>query len=342
MTRASRVSADDERERTRRSLLPSDRPWTADSVASYRYGGFESQFERTLLGSIEPVLLAEDGTLRSDKRTPYYRTPEGVAELRPEAVVNEFLAGRFLRTGCLSRSPRGEVHDAIDVGNARTCILKRAPRHRAFDAGELGARSGVILEKQVLDSLGPDSRFPRCYEVFEHDGDSWLVAEYLPGERLDHHVQKLTSRGALLGKATVQQWVREVVAMLRHVEDRGWIYGDLTSGNILVGPDGHLRLIDFELVEPAPLDTSRVRDHARRGTRGYLAPCGGFCSRHRDVRIYSFGALIYFLLTGAEPSRAPRGSLLSRPIEVLHPGVDAALSNLARDCLRGCPGSRRS
>jgi tRNA A-37 threonylcarbamoyl transferase component Bud32 len=312
---------------------PSDLPWTADSVVSYRYGAFESQFERTLIGSIEPVLLAKDGTLRSDKRLPHYRTPDGVAELRPEAIVNGLLAGRFLLTGCLSTAPRGEVHDAIDVGNARTCILKRAPRHRAFDVGELDARRGVLLEQQVLDSLRQDSRFPRCYEVFEHDGDTWLVEEYLPGERLDRHVHNLTSRGALLGKTTVQQWVREILAMLRHVENRGWIYGDLTTGNILVDPDGHLRLIDFELVEPAPLDTSRVPDHARRGTRGYLAPCGSVCRRHRDGRIYSFGALIYFLLTGAEPSRAPRGSLLSRPIEVLHPRVDAALSTLARDCL---------
>src|SRR5438270_636322 len=65
------------------------------------------------------------------------------------------------------------------------------------------------------------------------------------------------------------------------------------------------------------------------GTRGYMSPQqaqGGPPAISDDV--YSLGALLFLLTTGAEPSRAPHPfALLERPVAKLNPGVDQAIAD---------------
>ena len=307
-------------------LPPSDRPWRPAGVVSFRFGGFRSGFAQSAVGRVEPVVMGVDGELRPDPREPEYLPPPDEPDLLPPAT-EALVGGRFLPLGRLARSARGTVHEAIDLCDARACVIKHGPRDRLRDSDGRDVTDRLAQEWAVLADLATDPRFPTPIALVDDVSGRWLVEERMEGERLDAVLVHQAVRGERSDPATVARWAGQLLAMLRDLEDRGWIYGDLTTGNLLVGSDGDLRLVDFEVVARAGEPVALLR-----GTAGYLAPCGGRCAAHADPRVHAVGAVLYAMLTGAEPSRAPQGPLLRRPVEALAEVPDALVALVER-CL---------
>src|SRR5262249_55672818 len=107
---------------------------------------------------------------------------------------------------------------------------------------------------------------------------------------------------------------------------------------VIVTPDGEVRLIDFDMARPI----GDPRQPFGKGTRGYVSPqqsTGAPPAVTDDV--YGLGALLYFLATGAEPSRAPSEfALCDRPVELLTPAAGPALAAVIARCLSPDPEKR--
>jgi len=77
------------------------------------------------------------------------------------------------------------------------------------------------------------------------------------------------------------------------------------------------------------------------GTRGY-------CSPQQQLSLvptisddlYGFGAILYYMLTGAEPSMAPNRPLFDRPAKLLNESCDSRLADIAAQCLHKTPEQR--
>jgi hypothetical protein len=116
------------------------------------------------------------------------------------------------------------------------------------------------------------------------------------------------------------------------------VFRDLKPDNVIVGPDGHLRLVDFGLVTSCGAARS-----PGLGTAGYLPPeaedGSGLVAPTDDV--YGLGALLYALATGAEPSATPRSriDLTERPPGLLNPDLGPGLISVVARCLD--PGASR-
>ncbi|MGH2586776.1 MAG: lanthionine synthetase LanC family protein, partial [Dehalococcoidia bacterium] len=137
--------------------------------------------------------------------------------------------------------------------------------------------------------------------------------------------------GRSLPITQIVAWGRELAAMLETVHGRGFLYRDLKSTNVIVAPDGRLRLIDFDIAdspaEPAP--------RSGKGTRGYASPQQRAAEAPAVTDdVYGLGALLYFLATGAEPSYTPdQFALLDRPVTLLNPATSPALAGVIARCL---------
>ena len=103
---------------------------------------------------------------------------------------------------------------------------------------------------------------------FEHQQDLFLVLEDLPGETLERYVQSRACRGCLPANAQIVAWGCELAAMLAAIHARGLAYRDLKPANVIVAPEGHLRLVDFDAA--AALDSS-APPHGL-GSRGSMSP----------------------------------------------------------------------
>jgi serine/threonine protein kinase len=165
------------------------------------------------------------------------------------------------------------------------------------------------------------------------------------------------SRGSYVDRSLQVAW--EIADALAHAHDRDVVHGDLKPSNVLLTDAGEPMLIDFNL--------AKVRDSTagpRGGTLSYMAPeilagIGGVDSvPHYDDAasdIFSFGVLVYQLLTGTVPFRltvepndpadAARG-LLSRQqaplvaMQSLNPDLNVALDRIVADCLDFIPARR--
>lgn len=316
-------------------VIPYDRPLRHGSIVHYRYGGFGDLQAHTAVGEVFSALRTPEGALVPDARLTSDYAPQwaedpfvraGVAGELPD--LPRVLNDNFVVVALLHRSPRSKVYLAIDVAGKRKCILKRV-----HDDGDTGI-DRLRNEHAVLQSLCGDGRFPTPIGVFEHMGDWYLAMEDIGGQQLAETMLSLREKNLGLDTNDVLRWGLELADLLVAVHDRGYVYADLNPANVIVQPDGSLRLVDFELAISS-LPSAASPGAWGAGTRGYLSP-----ERSRACRptvgddVYSLGAMIYLLATGAEPSCEPDpATLLRRPMELANPAIDPAVAAIIRRCL---------
>jgi len=324
--------------------IPSDRPLRVGSPVHYRYGGFGDLFMQLPIGQIVPALRTPSGELVPDERQSRYAPPDwvkdpfiaaGIADLLP--ARDRVLAARYLIVATLHQSVRGTILSAVDLATPRTCLIKHAQRFALVGRDGHDACDRLRHEMRILGRLSPDERFPQPLELIEQDEDFFLVMTEIEGITLEQHVRELGTQGRLPPTQQVLAWARELAGALATIHAQGIVYRDLKSPNIIVGDDGHLKIVDFELayeIGQAPPEG--------RGTPGYLSP-----QRHEGQTpsvtddVYGLGAILYFAVSGAEPSLAPRAlHLLDRPLDLLNRDVDPRLMHLIARCLDPDPARR--
>ncbi|MER7195573.1 lanthionine synthetase LanC family protein [Streptomyces flaveolus] len=325
--------------------IPSDRPYGDSRVVCYRYGGFDGTRMQTLLGDIVLAVQDPHGRLVPDLRGATPSVPQWADDpfhrngLTASPALARTVAGRYRPAMTLAHSPGTVVQLALDLATPRGCILKRAVKRPAGRDNEAGDGIAALRrELAVLLKLSGQQVTPEVLDVVEDDDELTLVTEDLGGKTLDQYVRELTGSGHTCSTTRVAELGAATADALTTLHNTGYIHGDLKSANIMLPANGPVRLIDLELAHP----TGARNRPANAGTRGYLSPAcraGEAVSPADDI--YALGAVLYLLITGAEPSRAPDPhNLLARPPEQLRPTVDAPLTTIVSRCLDPDPQRR--
>lgn len=152
------------------------------------------------------------------------------------------------------------------------------------------------------------------YDLHEEPSGSWVVMEYVPGENL----KRLIARHGPLPPEEVLLLLEQVSGALGHLHSRNLVHLDIKPQNLIVTPDGSIKLIDFGLAQPAGPRQEMVGG-AAFGTVAYLAPeqaSGEPVDAATDV--YALGCVVYELLTGQPPFEAPEGAEHKRQLIRAH------------------------
>lgn len=166
--------------------------------------------------------------------------------------------GRFVLERKLGEGAQASVWLGRDTRLEREVALKLL----APDA-DAGAVSQWLHEARAVSQLTHPHIVP-VFEADEHDGQSYLVFEYVAGPTLS---QRLRSGGAIAPREAVTMMLG-VLDALRAAHARGIVHRDLKPSNILLDADGRARVMDFGIA-------ARIADpHDRRifGTPGYMSP----------------------------------------------------------------------
>ncbi len=166
--------------------------------------------------------------------------------------------GRFVLERKLGEGAQASVWLGRDTRLEREVALKLL----APDA-DAGAVSQWLHEARAVSQLTHPHIVP-VFEADEHDGQSYLVFEYVAGPTLS---QRLRSGGAIAPRDAVTMMLG-VLDALRTAHARGIVHRDLKPSNILLDADGRARVMDFGIA-------ARIADpHDRRifGTPGYMSP----------------------------------------------------------------------
>lgn len=255
---------------------------------------------------------------------------------------NLTLSGRYRLDSLIGRGGMGEVWRATDLRLGRSVAVKLLPLDRV---GDPQAMRRFEREAAAAASL----RHRGIAVVFDTGADDesklvFFVMELLEGEDLQHLLNR-TPGG--LSPERVREFGTQIASALAEAHSRGIVHRDVKPANVILMPDGELKICDFGV--------ARFTDHSGSLTQGmigtplYMAP-EQFGNETVDGRadLYSLGCLLYALAAGRppfEPGSLPallyqHMSTAPQPLTEIHPGFPADLAALIMRCLAKNPEDR--
>jgi predicted Ser/Thr protein kinase len=239
----------------------------------------------------------------SARPTAPHFAPAPSQALAPTGLpAGALVAGKYRIEALLGEGGMGRVYAARQVGLERAVAIKVLRPELARDATALAR---FHREARLVASLASE-HVARVYDLGAlATGEPFLVMERLDGEDLASRV----ARGPLAVPEAVAL-VRAACAALAEAHALGIVHRDVKPSNLFLTRGGRLVVIDFgvaKLAAPAGASLAMTRDGIVLGSPRYMAPEQIFGSRDVDARadIWSLGATLYHLVTGAPPFPEP-------------------------------------
>lgn len=158
-------------------------------------------------------------------------------------------------------------------------------------------------EAQVVARLEHPNIVP-VYDFAEHEGYPYLVMRFVQGETLKERL----NQGTLSTKEMIRI-ASHVAAGLDHAHKQGVLHRDIKPSNILLTPGGGVFIADFGLARITQSGESTLSQDMIMGTPQYISPeqAKGTVDLDGRTDIYSFGIILYEMVTGRVPFAADTG-----------------------------------
>jgi serine/threonine-protein kinase len=302
----------------------------------------------------DPARVSNDeagGDSKNDANS-FLRAVAAASDKAPPVAPERVAHFRIL--GVLGRGGMGVVYRAYDETLRRDIALKVLPEGRDEERLQRFLREARYAAGITHPNVAV------IHQVGEDDGRVFIAMELIAGESLR---QRLS--GGPLDVPTALDLARQIASGLAAAHDRGIVHRDLKPENVMITPQGVAKLLDFGLAKPAPARKDHESDSeaalARTetivtaepgrivGTPEYMSPeqvTGEPLDARSDV--FSFGVLLYEMLTGARPFAGTRRELVliaiardaMRPLRDRLPHVDPQLEAVVSKCLSKAPDQR--
>ena len=288
---------------------------------------------------------------------------EALSVPAPAPLFGPRSLGDFQIVREIGRGGMGVVYEAIHLRLNRRVALKM------IRAGALAdAQDHELFRKEALTAASlQHPNIVQLYEVGEHEGQPYLVLEYVDGGSLD---AKLA--GTPIDPFQAAELLATLAHAMQYAHERRIIHRDLKPANVLLvnggaasgewskqgsspatrvsSPATHQpKIADFGLAKQLHGEAGQTQSGAIKGTPSYMAPeqaSGGITSETTDV--YALGAILYETLTGRPPFRA--ATALDTLVQVttmepvaptrLQPMVPRDLETICLKCLHKDPRKR--
>jgi|SRR5579885_35391 serine/threonine-protein kinase len=255
--------------------------------------------------------------------------------------------GHYLIEQKLGEGGMGVVYRARDNKLQRDVALKFL---ETLPTGSSASHERVLQEARAISALNHPN-ICTIYEVGEIEGKPYIAMEFIEGRPL---TMEIPSNGMPLEQ--VERFGMQLADALSHAHNRGIVHRDLKSANVMVTPQGRLKVLDFGIsrrIEPGKgrEETTRFEEswdsqHTFTGTLPYIAP-EVLRGEEGDARsdIWSLGVLLYEMAAGRRPFRGGTAFELSAAIlreraPLIAPPLPPILQNVIDRCLDKDPGHR--
>jgi tetratricopeptide (TPR) repeat protein/energy-coupling factor transporter ATP-binding protein EcfA2 len=255
--------------------------------------------------------------------------------------------GPYRLEGPIGSGGMGTVWRAWDERLRRHVAVKQVLRNVVAEGRErlrCEARAAARLNHPAIVHV---------YDLVEGDDADWIVMELVSGQNL----RQLLDREGRLGVGQALQLGREIAEGLAEAHSQGILHRDLKAANVMVTASGHAKILDFGLAKQlheegggsAGTDPTLSLPGVVLGTCFAMSPEQAL-GIDLDARsdLFSFGSLLYEILTGSSPFRAEDflASLVRvvqcrpRPLQEVRPDVPPGLCRLIEQLLEKEPLAR--
>lgn len=217
---------------------------------------------------------------------------------------SKFNLGPYQVVDSIGEGGMGQVFKAEHTVMGRLVAVKVLPRYKSTPEAEKSFMREIRNQAQL-----DHHHLVRAYDA-GHDGNvNYLVTEFVPGIDLRRFIRR-HGRLTMTAAASV---VSQAALGLEHAHSRGLIHRDVKPGNLLVTPDGVVKVSDLGLAGTFNLEgEAQSLGDKIVGTADYLAPeqitAPQLLGPPTDV--YSLGCTLYYAVTGKVPF--PGGTAASK------------------------------
>lgn len=199
------------------------------------------------------------------------------------------------------------------------------------------AEEYFMREAQIVAGMAHPN-IVTVFDIGNAAGRMYIVMEYLEGKSLDVILEERSGKGLPL--PDVARIASQLAEALAYAHSRHVIHRDLKPGNVMVLPDGHVKLMDFGMAKALPIH--RDRSLYICGTPDYMSPeqeAGEDLTSATDI--YSFGLLILETLLGSLPTAPTAGAAREKRLRALdNSHLPEPVKAILRSCLDLDPSKR--
>lgn len=261
----------------------------------------------------------------------------------PEASnLTEQTIGEYEIVEKIAEGGMGTVYKARHRTTGDVVAIKMVAPHMATNPTYLQRFEKEYNAARALDH-------PNIVRALEHgvvDGRPYLVMEFVEGESLGQRLDRV----GRIPEAEAVRIITEAAQALHQAHQRGMIHRDVKPDNIMVTPDGRVKLADLGLVKELDGDLNLTRTGRGLGTPHFMAPEQFRNAKNANVRcdIYSLAATLYMMVTGQMPFAAcpPLDAFMKKlnndlpAPRKLVPGLSAPLDAAIRAAMAADPDQR--
>ena len=213
--------------------------------------------------------------------------------------VGTVLDGKYEILKQIGKGGMSIVYLAMDKRLNKQWAVKEIRKTASGKNNEVVVNS-LLAEANLMKRLDHPA-LPRIVDIIDNGQTIYVIMDYIEGESLG----KILKEYGAQPQEQVLDWAKQLCDVLEylHSQKPPIIYRDMKPDNVMLKPEGNLKVIDFGIARE--YKEKNLADTTILGTRGY-APPEQHGSRQTDVRsdIYALGMTMHHLLTGADPRNA--------------------------------------
>lgn len=257
-------------------------------------------------------------------------------------MIQRILARRYELQELIGGGGMADVYKAQDKLLDRAVAVKILHQQYANDAEfvEKFRREATAAAKLAHPNI------VNIYDVGEDGGSQYIVMEYVSGPTLKEVIQQ---KGCLEPIEAVRI-AKEIASALESAHRNNLVHCDIKPHNILVMPDGHIKVTDFGIARAVSASTMTYSGSVM-GSVHYFSPeqaKGTVITTKSDV--YSLGVVLYEMLTGQLPFNGETSVSIALkhlqeepvPIRQLNPSIPPVLEAIVQKAMSKDPADRPS
>lgn len=245
-----------------------------------------------------------------------------MAKIGNEIIDSKYEILKLLNTGGMNSA----IYLALDKKLNRQWAIKKVRKSSSQTTSMLMAEASIMknLDHPML---------PRIVGIEEDPKFFYIIMDFLQGENL----KTVVASSGPQAQDTVVSWGVKLCDVLTYLHGKGIVYRDMKPANIMLSPDGNIKLIDFGIARKYKENASE--DTTALGTEGYAAPEQYEGKGQTDARtdVYGMGITLFQLLTGVNPS-SYQENIFS--IRLQNPNLSSGLDKIILKCTNKDPKKR--
>lgn len=204
----------------------------------------------------------------------------------PKSTEDNLLNLRYEKVERLGIGSFGEVWKVKDVKkDPPENFVAKIPLHKKLNAK-------FEKEARILRLLAGHEGVPRIFEMIEVSNKKALIQEFIVGKTLYEVIERD------LKEKEVESVVIQLTDVVAHAHDLSVIHRDIKPGNIMVRPNGAIKLLDFGAAKELK---EKEMSATVTGSRPYMAPEQIMGKSQMCSDVWAIGVVMYVLYTGMYP-----------------------------------------